>query len=172
MTCNIIALGPTGRQWDGNGYSIGVNDVWRYGKPTDAILCVNVFASEPDRERIVSESRPKYGFYSGNIRHWMKRPDYIRMQMRTFYGKYEKGQIYTSKSSPFIAVTLAACLGFDEIILWGVDMIDHKILNGKLLDFELQNWKDLYTGIGKCGIKLYLAKDFGALKDIIPVYGG
>lgn len=38
---SIIGCGETASQWDGKGISIGVNDCWRFGKPTDYLVVVN-----------------------------------------------------------------------------------------------------------------------------------
>lgn len=155
--------------WDGKGFSIGVNDCWRFGKPTSAIVCVNVFKAQPERQKIVEQSRPKEGFYSSNTRMWISHPNYIPLpNMKRFTGKYDKGEIYYAKTSTFIAICLAVRLGYTEIVLYGCDLVSHKIVKGRSLDGEISDTKKLYEELLKHGIKLYLYKAFGAFKEIIP----
>jgi hypothetical protein len=171
MRASIIGLGETGRMWDGKGFSIGVNDAFRFGKPTSALVCVNVFKSNPERHRIVSESRPKEGFYSSNTRMWINHPDYrplTEKPMKRFTGKYEKGEIYYAKTSTFIAMCLAVRLGYTEIVIYGCDLVSHKIIKGRSLESEVSDTKKLVEELEKCGVKVYLAKAFGAFKEIIP----
>lgn len=168
MRCNIIGLGETGSLWDGNGFSIGVNDVMRFGKPVNALVCVNVFNSEPERQKIVKETVTTHGFYSSNTRFWTYRPDYIKMNMSMWLGTYKPGKLYWSHTSTFIAITLAAQLGYTEIVLYGCDLVTHKHVKGRTLDQEVKNTLELVRELEKCGIKVYIYKPLGAFKDKLP----
>lgn len=172
MICSIIGCGPSGQYWDGKGYSIGVNDCFKFGKRTDILLIVNTLNKYPARKRIVEESRPKDKLYG--IGEWCTHPNYRAVPyMNRFVGVLEKGKIYKSKTSPFIAVTLAYSMGYDKIILWGVDFDNHPIVNGQYLKNEIAMYAKLQDALLKKGCSMYLGcteefENQGALKDIIP----
>jgi hypothetical protein len=169
MRANIIACGETGRLWDGTGFSIGVNDCWKFGKPTDALVCVNVFLNEPARQKIVSESRPAAGFYSSNTRMWINHPNYIPMlNLKRFEGKYVKGELYYRHTSTFIAITLAVKLGYTEIVLYGHDLTNHKHVKSRILEGEIKSTLELVKHLEKLEIKVYIYKPVGAFKDFLP----
>jgi len=169
MRCSIIALGDTGTLWDGSGFSIGVNDAWKFGKPTDALLCVNVFMENPARQKIVADSRPKAGFYSSNTRMWVNHPNYIPMlNLKRFEGKYVKGELYYRHTSTFIAITLAVKLGYTEIVLYGHDLTNHKNVKNRILEAEIKATLELVRELEKYQIKVYLYKPFGAFKGLLP----
>jgi hypothetical protein len=169
VRANIIALGNTGRLWDGSGFSIGVNDAWKFGKPTDAIVCVNVFLDNPERQRIVRESRPPAGFYSSNTRMWVSHPNYIPMlNLKRFEGKYVKGELYYRHTSTFIAITLAVKLGYTEIVLYGHELTNHKHVKSRILEGEIKSTLELVRELEKHGIKVYLYKPVGAFAGLLP----
>lgn len=168
MRCSIIALGETGRLWDGKGFSIGVNDAWKF-RPTDALVCVNVFLDNAARHKTVSESRPAAGFYSSNTRMWVNHPNYIPMDnLRKFEGKYVKGELYYRHTSTFIAITLAAKLDYTEIVLYGHDLTNHKHVKSRILEGEIKSTLELVMELEKHGIKVYIYKPVGAFKGLIP----
>jgi len=169
MRCSIIALGDTGRLWDGSGFSIGVNDAWKFGKPTDALVCVNVFLDNPARQKIVADSRPKDGFYSSNTRMWVNHPNYIPMlNLKRFEGKYVKGELYYRHTSTFIAITLAVKMGYTEIVLYGHELTNHKHVKSRILEGEIKSTLELRDTLAKHGITLYIYKPIGVFAGLLP----
>lgn len=167
MRANIIGCGPTGSLWNGEGFSIGVNDCLKFGKPVNALVCVNVFNKEPERRKIVESIVTTHGFWS-HTRHWAHRPDYRKLEMRSWGGIYRPGQVYWSHTSTFISVTLAASMGFTEIVMYGVDLVDHAHVKNHRLKGEIKNTLELSEQLEKHGIKLYIYKPFGAFKGLLP----
>lgn len=168
MRASIIGCGSTGSLWDGQGFSIGVNDCLKFGKPVNAIVCVNIFNKELHRQQIVKDTVTTHGFYSSNTRFWTYRPDYKKMDMRQWQGRYIKDRIYWSHTSTFIAITLAVQLGYAEIVLYGCDLTDHKTVKNNILKHEVKNTLELVGELEKYGIKVYLYKPFGAFANLLP----
>lgn len=172
MICHIVACGTSGRHWNGQGFAIGVNDCLKYGQNVDILLIVNSLNSFPDRKKIVEETRPRLSLMG--IGCWNDHPNYTPVPyMNSWNGRIEKGKIYKSKTSPFIAATLAFKLGYDKIVLWGVDLIDHPIVKGWKKDNEVRNFVSLHKALQKRGASLYLGatEDFtneGALSLYLP----
>lgn len=173
MICHILGLGESCKHWDGTGYSIGVNDIERYGIKTDRLIVVNGFRKYPDRLKTVLASRPKDGLYS-QIASFTHHPNYkhIGSMQRWKEGLLKKGVLYHSSSSPFIALSMAHNMGFKEIVLWGVDMVDHPIIKNNTLRKELRMFETFCKALLKEGTKVYIGTSFGALKDILPVWNG
>lgn len=118
MIANIVALGETAKQWNGEGFSIGVNDCFRWGKPTDNLVLVDSLRSIPTRKNIVTKSNPEILW--SNMSCWTFHPSFKPLG-QTFHwkGRFVPGNLYHSNNSPFIAVTLAYRLGYRTMILWG-----------------------------------------------------
>lgn len=168
MKCSIIACGETAKEWDRQGYSIGVNDCWKY-HPTNVLVVINSFSGRADKERlkIIEQSKPT--FFLSHTK-W-KRPDFRFINILTFTGRIEPGQFYHNNgSSPFVATTVAVAMGFKDIILYGVDMVDHPIIKDSYLEREVDSWRRLSAAIVKYDCRLYLGKNYGALSPILPAW--
>ncbi len=168
MIANIIACGPTGELWNGTGYSIGVNDCWRFGKPTDALVVVDNFRKEPDRYRIIQDSRPKEFF--SQLSWWRDHQNYKEITLRRFKDIFKAGTVYMSTTTPIIAMSIAVNKGFKEIVLYGVDLTDHKICKGKALTKEITVYLKFITELEKLGIKVYLYSNYGAFANRLPIW--
>lgn len=172
MICHIVACGPSGAHWNGEGYSIGVNDCAKWGHKVDNLIVVNSLNSFPARKKIVEDTRPREKLFG--ISCWCHHPSYQHIgYMNAWRGRLEKGKIYKSISSPFIAVTMAYRMGYDKIILWGVDFINHQSIWGSKADREVLKYADLQRALRAKGASMYLGAtaDFtneGALKDVLP----
>lgn len=172
MICNIVACGPSGKYWDGKGYSIGVNDCRKWGHEVDILLIVNSLDKYPERKKIVQDSRPREKLLGLGM--WNGHPKYEPVPyMNKWRGTLEHGKIYKSSSSPFIAATIAYNLGYDKIVLWGVDMNDHPIIKGPRLASEIGVFASLQNELLKKGCSMYLGQvegfeNTGALAGLIP----
>ncbi len=166
---NIIACGPTGELWDGTGPSIGVNDCWKFGNTTDRLIVVNTFAKEHERQKFIADCRPQGGFYS-NLSRWKYHPNYKELNIiRYTKGDIRLDKIYHSATSSFIAMSMAATLGFKEIVIYGVDFTNHRVIKDYILMREIELYDRFVKALEKHGVKVYLASNYGALKDTIPV---
>lgn len=173
MIASIIGCGPSGKYWNGEGFSIGVNDAFKWGNPTDILIVVNSLDNYPDRKQIVMESRPKQLLALGT---WSSHPSYKHIPyMNQWKGVLEKGKLYKSKTSPFIAVTLAYSMGYDKIVLYGVDFIGHPIVKGSKLRGEITAYESLQKALIKNGASMYLGgtdehENDGVFKDLLPSF--
>lgn len=164
---SIIGCGPTAPQWDGTGLSIGVNDCWRFGKPTDHLVCVNTKKQFTD-ERLswILNSQPT-GFYTHyeEYREHFPKEVFVKLQENEFQkwrGRLQEGILQFSKTSPFVAISLAHKMGATEINIYGVDFVDHKVYNPTNeveLKAEIRNYKDLFDQLKAKGIKITTTKE-------------
>lgn len=172
MTIHVVGCGETGKEWDGHGISIGVNDAWKFGKPTTYLLVCNrpdQFTAE--RLRTITSSTPKF-FYTHKPNWSMWFPTWKRLNVVTWYGELRKGQYYSSDTSPFIAMTLAYNLGATKIILWGVDFINHKIFNtgNPETKREIGKYQELVNELRNQGVSVYLGCKGSAMESFLTVY--
>lgn len=168
----IVALGETAKDWIPRGHSIGVNDSWRWGKPTDSLLVCNRPSNfTEERLKIITESKPKT-FYSHKSNWAYAFPAWQKINLCQWYGRLVKGQHYSSNTSPFIAMTLAYNLGAKDIILWGVQLLDHKIFNNnnRQTKKEVMNYVQLIEEMDKQNVNVYLGCGPSALEPYVKIY--
>ncbi len=166
MIVNVIGCGPSAALWDGCGPSIGVNDCLKFGKPVDALVCVNS-NFEPERMKWIQAH--KGPFYS-TMYYWSFKADFRPIQTRSFRGRVEGGKIYHSISSPFIAISLAFNQGAKEIVLWGVDFESHPIVKDRTLEREVRQYMKFIEALEKKDCRVYLGTNSGAFKGLIPCF--
>lgn len=172
MIVTIVGCGNTASSWVPRGTSIGVNDCWKWGKPTDSLLVCNRPSNFNDeRLRTITSSKP-VTFYSHKSNWAYAFPDWKKIGLVNWYGVLKKGQCYSSNSSPFIAMTLAWNLGAKDIILWGVDFINHKIFNPEnpYRDKEVETYMQLVSALKDEGVRVWLGKEGTAFDKLIPIY--
>lgn len=167
-TLNIIGCGPSGSLWPGTGESLGVNDSWKFGKPTDYLLCIDWPKKFGDRFKTIQKSRPKK-FYT-QLPEWTKYVENIEMiHLRRWKGYLEKGKINHSLTSPFVAISLAWNLGYKDLVLWGVDM-NADFEKGYIRE-EISNFKDLTQELKKQNVNVYLGAE-GSSLNFLPIWNG
>lgn len=183
---SIVACGDSAKEWYKTpcDLSIGVNDANKFGHEVNYLVVVNsplkffpsVKNGHVDRLKTITDSKPERFFcHSSNWKPYF--PKFELLSMRTFIGTYRKDRIYSSKTSPFVAITLAASLGAKDIILFGVDMLTHERFSAQASpknrpDFitELGYYRMLFEQLEQNGIKVWIGNENTVLKDILPVY--
>lgn len=162
-TLSVIGCGSSGSQWDGQGISIGVNDSWKFGKPTTYLLCVQTIQQMqryPERLKTIIESKPEK-FYT-HKKEWDRFfPSMELITISRWKGRLTDG-LQFSRTSPFIALTMAHKLGFDHIKMYGVDYVNHKTYSpGQSRDFadEMKNYKHLFQHLKDAGITIECTKE-------------
>jgi len=157
--------------WNGEGGSIGVNDCEKFGNKVASLVVVNSDFELP-RLQVIKNTVAPAGFYS-QLTYWYNQPNYKPLPpMKRFTGrenKLETGWIYSSRTSPFIAITLAALWGHKEIVLYGVDFENHPIVRDDRLMREVDQYKRLSEFLHIRGISLFLSTNYGALRSFLPV---
>lgn len=190
MTYTIVATGNSSQNWKPNGYSIGVNDAWKFGQPTDGLLiCNRPQQFSQDRLKIITNSKPKH-FYS-NSELWAphfnylpgKRSAYKRLysnnpelpviKFQQWSGTLYEDSVFYSNSSPIIAITLAYVLGAKEIILWGCDFKNHHIFHEGNLQTkkEVQYYLEVFECLKENGVSVYRGADGSVFDKRLPLYG-
>lgn len=162
----VLGCGPSGKEWGGHGFSIGVNDCLKFGKGVNALVCVNSDFT-PERMKIIRETVAQNGFYS-QLRFWCTHPDFIKLETRTFKHTIEPGVVYHSRTSPFIAISLAVTLGHKEITLYGVDFDNHPIMKDDTLSREVDTYMRFIEHLKPLGVTVNLGVDTGAFKGLVP----
>lgn len=171
MIYTVIATGSSALNFTPRGHVIGCNDASRFGKLDSLVVCNRPQQFSKERYEIIKNTQCE-NFYS-HKQGWSKEfPSWTRISLVTWYGHYRKGQIYSSNSSPIIAITLAVKLGAKDIIMWGCDFKDHHIFNDSnpQTQKEITVYRELFDGLMQADIRLWLGSNYGALSEYIPTY--
>ncbi len=150
---------------------VGVNDICRF-VDVDILVCVDTPQTfNPDRLAIIKNSKPGCNFLS-HLSDWSLQPGYERILLTS--GAPTSSNLFNphywaSSTSTYVAVQVAARLGFKEIVMYGVDLTGHKVLSSPDVVKEINI---RYLQLAKClkfhDINLYIGSDRSALK--LPVW--
>ena len=173
MTIHCIGCGDSAKHWDGSGYSIGVNDAFKWGFPVNELILVNrPDKFSPDRlytiqkgiyESVFSHKPADWNPYLLNVK---------QLPLSPFVGRVKRGIIYKSATSPFIAISKAFTMGASEIIIWGVDFKTHKVFTdqNKAGQNEIFQYKKLIEAIqSQYGVSVFLGAGGSALEQFVDV---
>lgn len=174
----IVGCGESAKNWIPNGYSIGVNDCWRYGQPTDALVIVNrpeQFTKE--RLEVITASKPEV-FYSWKANWSQHFPEWRQLRLHNWYGTLHSSprsdgpHAYYYNSSPIIAITLAYNLGAKDIILWGVDMRTHHLFNEKnpQTKKEVGVYLEVFEALKEKGVNVWLGTNGSVFDESLKLY--
>ena len=169
MKIHILGLGETINHFtpDGNT-TIGVNDIHsRFA--TDYVVCVDVPAVF-DKKRLDTICQTKCkGFYT-QINEWTKFVQNVNIiefnSGRGLLHHLDNDKFCYSNNSPYVACILAYKMGAKEIVLWGVDLIDHPHIHGNSRDKALRDYKSLYLELKKRGVTLSVGHAYSSLSTI------
>jgi hypothetical protein len=185
MKVSVVACGDSAKEWFNTpvDFSVGVNDCFKWGVNTDYLVCVNSpYKFHPtaengntDRLQTILNSRPKKFFtHTSNWKQYMRGKAEVEMlSMRNFNGTFKKDRVYFSATSPFVAITLAAKLGATDIILWGIDMINHPRFNpgnSNVYNDELNMYLWLFGEMEREGVKIWLGNEGSCFKGKLKVW--
>jgi len=183
MVASIVACGESARKWSDVpcDFSVGVNDCFKWGSQVDYLVLVNSpfkfypnqANSKVNRLDTIVKTKPKMVYcHNSNWKAYFQNIELLAL--KTFYGKYSTNRIYSSKTSPIVAITLAASKGAKKIILWGVDFITHHEFKPgkKEFDLEINQYIRLFDSLAENGISCYLGNENSTLKAYLPVYVG
>jgi hypothetical protein len=165
MICTIVGCGETAKDWHNTKHdlSIGVNDCFKFGHNVDHLVVVNHPQKfKNGRLETISTSKPSK-FLTHAPFAWKKWfPKLEEIKTTPFYFKrLLKGKILESKTSPFVAISLAFNMGADDIILFGVDFINHQHyrLGGKYFSVEYDNYIRLFEMLQAQGVRIWRGTD-------------
>lgn len=171
MTINIVACGETASIWNGEGFSIGVNDCFRFEKKTDCLLVANGPLKFPqERLNIIKNSKPQRFF--SHLKAWKQYfPQMEEIKLRSWDGHFYKDFIVNTDTSPTIAMGLARKLGASKIILWGVDFVTHKIYNvdNAVKSNEIRQIKQICEALKHEGVLVSIGASGSVLSQFLPI---
>jgi hypothetical protein len=170
MTVSIIGCADSAKDWFNTpcDLSIGVNDMKRFGKDPDWLVLVNR-AFSPERASVIKSTKAKKVLTT--IKYWQdhfKNSEHLRLQP---FGKHlKKGHVYSSKTSPFIALSLAFNAGATDIILFGCDLKNHPVIKDKLLNYELRQWEKFCRMLSEYKVNVWVSSEESVLSKFLPVW--
>lgn len=174
MTISVIGCGESAREWYKTpcDLSIGVNDMFKFGAQPNQLVLIN-FQRKFDKQRLdtILKTRPEKVWTHTST--WQKHfSNAVIMKLTTFNGYLRDGLIYSSKTSPMVAVSLAVRQQATEIILWGCDFKDHSTYRTgtKDGDYEVKTYLKFFQEIQKRGIKIWLGANGSAFDLYLPLY--
>lgn len=132
----VLGAGPTSAHFQRKNtydYVIGVNDAGKFGHEMDALLFLNAMRQfTPDRQQTITSTRVSKAICISNViadftPYWPT--ELIRTEALPHPDYFDPKKIYHTDNSPFAAMCYAfAVMGATDVVLWGVDFIDHKFL--------------------------------------------
>ena len=170
MTVAVIGCGPTAKDWHNTpcDLSIGVNDCARFGKETDWLVVINR-KFPPDRESIIKASKPQKFFTT--IPYWQQQfPKAEMLRLQRFAKHVKKGHVYSSKTSPFVALSLAFNAGAKDVIMFGNDLNNHPVIKDKLRDYELRQFERFCREIAAQGCQAWVSSNESSLGKFLPAW--
>lgn len=176
MKAFVIGVGESGADWINHScdLSIGCNDAAKFGKDPDWLVLIdskNGFKREQERVETISRTRAKRVFTNGST--WKEEfPHYEQVRLQMFSKFLKKDHVYSSKSSPFVATSLAFNAGAKSIVLFGVDFKTHGLLKrgNKLFDYEMRQWERFCKLIAAQGTEVFVSSDYSELSKFLPVW--
>jgi len=83
-----------------------------------------------------------------------------------------KNFVYSSQTTPIICLSLAIKLGAKEIVMYGCDMLTHRVWRKgtKSGDREIEVYKRFFKQCEKIGVKVYLGANGTAFDNYLPLY--
>lgn len=185
MTVSIVACGNSAKEWFNTpcDYSIGVNDCFKWGRNVDTLLIINAPALFQPRQKngyknrleVIKSSTPSI-VITDQREDWKRHFPSINVEgieIKRFNPKhFRKGELYFSKTSPFVALSYALNINATEVILWGVDLLDHPVMKPEYREtaFEIEQYLELIKIMGFYGVKVFIGNENTALAKYLPVY--
>ena len=133
MTAEILGLAPSVTAYKPSGnITIGVNDIFKICSVDHLIVIDNPNQFNNKRKNTILQSTPKLFISQINTWNRMKNFHLIKLaNVRGSVSQIEQHNIYPySIMSPYVAIVHAYKLGATEIIIYGVDLLNHKSLTG------------------------------------------
>lgn len=174
MTVAIIGAGASAEGWGKNKFdlSIGVNDCYKFGYHPDQLVLVNFERKFlPNRLKTILATRPqKVWTHTSTWKRHFNNAEIIKLS--PFNGYVRNGMVYSSKTSPIVAISLAYKQGATEIVLYGVDMLNHQAyrVGTKHGDHEIKNYLKFFNELMKKGIQVWLGARGSVFENKLPLW--
>lgn len=174
MTVAVVGCGNSAHKWGQHKHdlSIGVNDAFKWGYPLDQLVVINFQRKfTPARMRIIlATNAPKVWTHTST---WHgKFPHAVIIKLTPFNGNVRNDLIYCSKTSPMVAMSLAVRQGARDLVIYGVDMLNHPAYRAgtKHGDYEIKNYIKFFQQLNKRGVNIFRGADGSAFDAVLPLY--
>lgn len=171
-TFTIVGCGDSAKGWVKRGIAIGSNDCEKFGQGVDHLILANHPAKFKQRLHTIKKSKAE--IWCSSARVWKQIFPACRQidRVTAFNQRIVGGFIYTSRTTPIMCLSMAVKMGAKEVIMWGVDMINHHAFRRgvKAGDQEIVVYKKFITAMRTQGINVYLGSHGTALDNFIPLW--
>lgn len=173
MICSIIGCGTSAHKWyeTQTDLSIGVNDCYKFGHAPDHLLIVDSPKRfTKDRLEIIKSTPSKFITRDDQWKGIL--PSYEKVRLQQFTKHLKKGHVYSSKTSTFVALSLAFNHGATDVVLFGVDLKTHSTFKpgNKLRDYELRQYEKFCRMLKEQGTQTWVSSEESSLSKFLPVY--
>lgn len=169
---NILGLGHSLDTFNG-GFSIGVNDIYRFVS-ADVVVCIDhKQAFTPDRLAVIEKSTPSK--FISHIAEWSTMDNFELIKLTgkrpTGFELIESDSYYAHNNSTYVACQVAARMGYEDIILHGVDFKGHSKLDSEdVIPHILERFKFMSEVYKTFDINLYVSSDYSRISEVLPVW--
>lgn len=174
MIAGIIGCGATADYWlhrAKHDFTIGVNDCKKFGYDPDHLLVIDSPKRfTKDRIEIMKSTKSKLITRDDQWKHILGPSEKVRLQH--FSKHLKKGHVYSSKTSTFVALSVAFNMGATDIILHGVDFTNHQIFKpgNKLYDYEMRQYQKFCLMLRDQGTRVYVSSEESNLSKFLNVW--
>lgn len=172
MIFTVVASGESAKDWMSRGTAIGSNDCEKFTKPVDYLILANHPGKFKERLNIIKKSKAKV--FTTSKKQWGKIfPNCEQItRITSFNQRILNGFIYTSSTTPIMCISMAIKMGATEIILWGIDMKNHRVWSQgtKQGNREIAIYLKFFAACEKIGVKLWRGADGTAFDLNLPLY--
>lgn len=173
-TIHVLGTGPSLKHYTPDeSTTVGVNDIYKYHK-TDYIVCVDLPKRfNPERLKIIKESKPKefFTFYPKDWEPIRKVTELRRGRRGSVDTLTNRQQICYSNNSTFVATIMAYHLGAKRIVLHGVDFTGHKDLSEPIVQqAAIDDFVKLFFALSRLGVKLMVGSNDSLLSPKMPIW--
>lgn len=173
MISGIIGCGQTSEGWQNtrHDFTIGVNDCFKFGYTPDHLLVIDSpkrFTKE--RIEVMKQTKAKLITRDDQWKSILGPSEKVRLQQ---FGKHlKKGHVYSSKTSTFVAMSIAFNMGAKDIILHGVDFKDHQVFHpgNRLYDYEMRQYERFARMLKDVGVRVWVSSNNSALSKFLNVF--
>jgi hypothetical protein len=182
-TVFIVGCGDSAKDWfkTPHDYSIGVNDCAKFGKDPNVLVLVNApHKFQPTKENgyqnrlaTIKATKPQEVITNDRgswAKHFNCNVEGVRLA--PFWKYFNRGMLYYSKTSTFVAISYAFNIGAEKIVIWGCDLMNHPHfpVKDRETQFEMEQYGKLIAHIQEAGTEVYIGNQNTFLSKYLEVY--
>lgn len=175
MLCAIVGCGSTAEHWHEHQSEfdlvIGVNDCFQWGSAPDQLVVIDSPKRfTPERSAIIKSTPSNFITRDDQWKNIL--PKYEKVNLQQFTKHLKKGHVYCSKTSSFVALSLAFNQHATDVVLFGVDLNNHATFNPKnrIRDYEIRQYQNFCRMLADQGCKVWVSSEESALSKVLPIY--